>query len=266
VSRLLAATLLLGLLSTPALAYHTDEERFTDNTAHTLRSGEVRLGLWRVEWGVLDRLTVGTTTVPWLLKMPNLNLKWAFWQGDSFSAATRLGVGRLDMQNWSAEAPPSQLLIVPFELTGTYRFEGRHTLSAGLVYTWVEVSGSSPDSETLKGAAANSNTQLVGAWELRISKSTALVTEVRLLAGQTISGAVSSKVDNPPIHIELNMAGESDVADFKGAASIVPSIVWSWSWLNLRLGLGWGNLNVPVVNFVLPVKFVVPEMDLFARF
>ncbi len=267
VSRLVTTVLLLSALAAPAWALHSEEERFTDNTAYTLQDKEIRLGLWRVEWGAIEGVTLGTVTVPWLLKTPNLNVKWAFWRGDPLTASAKLSVMRLDLRNLFPESPPATLVIIPFELLGSYRFNRTHTMSGGLAHTLVRLSGSTPDSKDLQGAAAVSNTQLVGAWEWRFSKSLALVTEVRLLLNQTVSESTSITFEVPPNYeVELVQAGQTDAADFKGASSVVPSLLWSWDWFNLRLGLGWGNFNLPPANFVLPMEIPIPELDLFARF
>jgi hypothetical protein len=50
----------LTLAAQQASAYHTPRKHITDDTAYTLRDGEIRVGIWKVQYGILDQLSVGT--------------------------------------------------------------------------------------------------------------------------------------------------------------------------------------------------------------
>ena len=68
---LVALALLLGLPEA-ALADHTNEVRITTENAHTLRDGEVNLGIWQIEYGLLENLDIGTHLLPWFILAPQL--------------------------------------------------------------------------------------------------------------------------------------------------------------------------------------------------
>lgn len=262
--RVITVALALGL-ATPALAYHTDEERLTDRTADTLRSLEFQLGVWTLEAGVTDDLMLGTWTYPWLVRMPNVTAKYRFWHGDQLSLSGSLMLARLDFSNFD-ESVPAKLTIIPMGLNATWRAD-EHSFSGGLLYTLIRVSGESPSSDKLEGAAAVTNTQLTATWEWRLSKYAAFVTDVRVQLFQllSVSGVTVIPV-NDRVSWEVVGAAESDAIDVENIWSVVPSFLWSYKHLNLRLGLGWGNFNLSPMNVAIPVKFVVPEADLFVRF
>jgi hypothetical protein len=64
------------------------------------------------------------------------------------------------------------------------------------------------------------------------------------------------------VHSDVT-GGQFEVSD---GFSIVPGVHLSWGELNLRAGLGYGNYNLPLVNFVLPRRTLIPDFDLFFVF
>lgn len=270
------AALLIALAATAgrpatALADHTLTERITDLTAYTLGKNEIRIGLWKVEYGVTDTVSVGTYTFPWAITMPSVTAKWNVWtapqEKDQLAAGVRAGLYSLDLQRLSGGAVPSRLNIIPVELVGSYRRDAGMSVHAGLLLTKMAISGSSPDEETLRGAAAADNAQAFGQIEWRWGRTTAFITELRLLLKQTLSGSVSAELRPDPFTTAtVATRGETDVADFKNASFLSGAFHWSWGGFNLRMGLGLGNLIVPAVNMVLPVKFIFPDFDVYYRF
>lgn len=260
-----------------AWAHHDDKEHITDQTAYTLRDGEWRLGLFRVEYGLWDSVSIGTYTVPWALAISSAMAKWRFYDTDSgrFSASTRLSVLALDFTKLkkrvggdaSEDDPSATLVVVPFELASSYRLNKDMTLSAEMVFTSVTLKGDGSKSSTdFEGAAATSNGQLGLTFEWRWSEVTALVLHARTLMYQTaqVAGNTVVPVDDYTT-IEIVGSGETDALDYS-ASSFVPSLQWSWSSLNLRAGMGYGNWNIPGINFVLPNKSVILDFDLYWRF
>jgi len=259
-------TLLLGsvLSAAPAQAYHSDEVRLTDRSAHALQQWDFRVGVWKAEVGLLNGLQVTTYTLPWIFKMVNAFVKYEIVLGAGFSIAPRLGIFRLDSSSIDEDMDPIVLTIAPFELTGSYRFSD-FTASLGIIYTFVGVAAELEESE-IRGAVAVTNLQLTSTLEWRLNRVTALELHARYLAFQDVSASTSTTVDiDDYTSLEVHGAIESDIADVSNAFSIVPSIAFSWGSFNLRLGLGYGNFNVPAVNFVVPVATVVPDFDLYWR-
>lgn len=263
---LLLPALALAGLAAPARAYHTAEERLVEETAYTLRFAEAKIGFFRWDFGVLPRIQVGTIPLFWLARVPNLSLK---------SDVLRMGpvtvAGKVSLATFTADKGEAELraTLVPLEGAVSWRISETFTGSGEVVYTKVGVSGGrdTAESNDLRGAVAVTNFQVAGTLEWRLSEVTAFLVHGRWLAWQEASGA-GDVTFSPDAYttVEAHLAGKSDVADVSGAWSVVPSFHWSWDRWNLRLGLGYGNWSLPVVHMVVPVKTVIPELDLYWRF
>jgi hypothetical protein len=258
-SSVLAATSFAPLAS----AHHTPEQRITDDTAYTLPKGTLRLGLWKQQWGPWDRLTLGTYLLPWVLRFANAHLKWRFYGSDPLAFSASIGATRFVPKDLAEGAGTAQLVIVPVELLGSYRFDDRWTGTLGGTYTAVTLKGTYDPAE-LEGMAAVNNLQLLASAELRLTRVTAFVLTARYLAFQNTNGRLSTTLrPDPYTTVELQSVASTNALDFPFAFSVVPSVVFSWSTFNLRFGLGYGNYTVPMLNLVLPQKTVVPDLDLY---
>ncbi|MBM4319809.1 MAG: hypothetical protein FJ125_07580 [Deltaproteobacteria bacterium] len=262
----LAAVALLAvlLLAAPgARAYHSATERVTDQTAYTLPRWDIRLGLWKAEFGAWHDLTVGTYLLPWLLRMGNLSLKYEILHRERWSVAGRASIFRLDLQRLNEDAPESYFTILPLELAISWRFAQRWILSSEAIYTKVQLTGSY-DEDALQGAVAVTNLQLATTLLWQLGRVTALALHLRYLAFQDLSGSgVFVLHPSERLTVEIHGAASSGVTDVQHAFAVVPAFVWSWQTFNLRAGLGFGNYCVPGINSVLPVRGPIPDLDLY---
>ena len=154
--------------------------------------------------------------------------------------------------------------ILPVELVASWR-KGDWTLSPGAIFTKIAVSGEY-DEDQFEGAVAVTNLQLYFTTEWRVSDSIALLLHLRWLAYQDTSAAGTLTLNpDPYTEVEVISDGSSDLLDYHRAASAVASIAFSWEVFNLRLGLGYGNYSIPLLNFVVPHKTPIPELDLYWR-
>jgi hypothetical protein len=267
----ITAFLAAAFVCQDARAYHTFEQRIVDGTAYTLRKGDLRLGLFKEQYGILEPLTFGTYFWPWLVRVPNAHLKWRFWFEDPVALAILLGGFRFDTENLSRldeHAGSAEITVVPLELFASYRFGDDFTLSGSSAYTEVRLSGNL-SRDDFEGAAegAVDNLQLTSSLEWRVSRVTAIVLQGRYLVFQRSRGRGSFAFKPDEFStIEGYGAAESDALDFKGTGSVVASAVFSWRTFNLRAGLGYGNINLGGVNFILPRKGLVPDFDLYWLF
>jgi hypothetical protein len=252
-----------------AHAWHTADQRITDDTAYTLRQHDVRLGIWKAQYGLWNPFTAGTYIWPWLARVPNLHVKWRYWFDDPLALSVQLGGFFMNTGSFKDKVDKSAgnatLSVVPLELYGSYRFDDAWTLSAGLVYTEVRLRGEL-HSDDFDGAAegAVDNLQLTSTLEWRLTRVTALTLHGRYLLLQRV-GAGGDAVLHPDDFtiVEVHGGANTDALDFKGAFSLTASAVFSWETFNLRAGLGFGNYNIPAINFVLPEKILYPELDVY---
>ena len=268
-SELQLLTLALALLTAAeASGYHSEKERVTDQTAYTLQAKRLRLGLFKFQYGVWDPLTVGTYTLPWVVRTANLHVKGRLYFDDPWAVSMHVGGYRLDVSKLKAfEDEPGDAIITigTFEPTVSYRFDSRFSLSASVPYTDVRAEGS-VNTEAFDGALSGAvdNLQVTSTFEWRVSRVTALILHARYLVFQRVfaDGSVTLRPDDYTT-VVVDADAESDALDFAGAWSVVPSVFFSWSSFNLRLGVGYGNWSIPPINFVLPKKIPIPELELF---
>lgn len=263
----LVAAAVLGVTA-PASAYHDEVDRLTDETAYTLPHRRLRLGPSKLQYGVADRLTVGSYVWPWLLFTPNAHAKWRLWTWGRFDLSTELGAATFDtrsLKRLDDRAGSARLWIVPFELTGSQRFNDRFTLSGSAVFTGIRLQGQLAN-DALGGNAAlfGDNGQLTSTLEYRVSRTFAWVFHLRFLLYQRLRATGDAVLQPDPFtKIELFGSGQSDRIDFRGAASGVLSGVWSWDAFHLRAGLGYGHFNVPIANIVLEKPTLIPQLDFY---
>jgi hypothetical protein len=250
-----------------ALAFHTENERITDDTAWTAEQWSFRFGLYKAELAWHDRFTTGTYLWPWLLNTSSLYGKWRFYSEGNWDFAARAGFFHLDSRSFgSSEEANAVFTVVPLELATTYRIDFDDRISQALIITAVDISGTA-DNDALRGAAQGgvTNTQYMAVYEHRYSSKLALVVTSRILLAQ-VARANANLVWHPDefTTIELHGGGtDATSLDVPAAFSVVPAFVWSWNTFNLRLGLGYGNINVPGVNFVLPTQSFIPDVDMY---
>ncbi|HEY8142148.1 MAG TPA: hypothetical protein VIG06_05730 [Kofleriaceae bacterium] len=270
--------LVLAALAGPVRADHSDDQHITDEMPYTLRPGEWRVGLWKLERGFgvgpVD-LQIGSYTWPYLLWLADLHLvnlyaKGTVWQHGPWSSTLGAGLVYLRIEGDEEEESRARFTIVPVEGTLGYRF-GRHvTLAGGLVYTRVGVDGIyQPDDDDafLRGAVAVDNLQVPITMEWRWSRVTALVLQARFLAFQDAAGDGHGhyQVDDATM-VDVVASGETNALEPVESFALTTDFVWSWRHVNLRAGLTYGNVTIPMVNFVSPAKIVFPNVDLYVRF
>ncbi|QQR90318.1 MAG: hypothetical protein IPJ88_00760 [Myxococcales bacterium] len=262
-----AGIALCSLRATPSSAYHDEKQSVVTDTAHQLDRHESRLGIWRYDYGFAPWLQLGTYHFLWLLRVPNLQAKLNLYQDKDWTIALSTGFAWVNLGNFKSFDKNSNARItsLPFQAAVSYRFNRRFELSVMPSYTYTVLKGDY-EADEFEGLAAVSNLQWVAVLQWRFSRVFALMLHARWLVFQGAAANVSSTVSLDDFTTaRVHAAVKTDALDFK-AYSLVPSMLFSWSSFNLRVGLGYGNYNVPLFNFVLPTKSIIPELDVFWRF
>jgi hypothetical protein len=263
----------LLLAPAPARAYHEGRHANIFQTGHALHAGEWLLGPLRVGYGAFDWLSVSTYTVPWLLGVPSLGLKSRFWANQEFSLAASISWVKLDLNKLGpklgGEAQDVVFKVVPLELAASWHLGSVWVLSAAFQHNQVAVEGNY-DEDGFNGAAGSTNTQWVATGEYRLNKSWAFLLRFRQLLAMKVSGTSITTVHPDGFtSIQIHASGGSDDLagmKFPSIWSLTPAIHYSSRYFNLEGGVVVGNWNLPLVNFMLPTRTVVPELDLYWRF
>lgn len=266
-----AAALSIAAGAAGARADHDATSHATDETAYTLEGGRLRLGLWKVQYGLFDFATVGTYTLPWAVLAATVHAKLRLLSVDPITVSLQVGFAYFDSARlrWLDQSAGRAIVTaLPIEAYASYRFSDTFTLSAGAGYTEVGVDGAlSGDALAGAGQGASDNFQLLATGEIRLSRVFALIVVGRWLVLQRVFGQGRGTL-HPDAFTTVVVHGDVAASEFsvRDAYSIVPSVHMSWGWFNLRVGVGYGNFNIPLVNFVLPDRTLIPELDLFFVF
>jgi hypothetical protein len=245
-------------------------QRVTDDTAHTLDAGRLRIGVWKIQYGLLDFATIGSYTLPWAVLAANVHGKLRIVQVGPLAVAAQAGIAYFDSTRvrWLDHSVGDAVVtVVPLEALCSFRLGEAFTVSASAAYTEVAVDGGlSLRAFDGAGRGAADNFQLTATAELRLSRAFALIVHGRWLMLQRIAGKANATLYPDAfttVEVNSSAAGDFSVRD---AFSIVPSVLASLGMLNLRAGVGYGNFNVPLLNFVLPSRTLIPELDLYLLF
>jgi hypothetical protein len=245
--------------------------RVIDQTGYTLEGGRFRLGVFKFQVGLFDFLTVGTYTLPWAVLAATLHAKLRVLETRVFSLSVQAGFAYFDsrrLQWLNDEVGSAVVTVLPLEAQLSYRPLDELSASFGVAYTEVAVDGElSIEAFNGAGRGAADNFQLTGNAELRLNSVIAFVVELRWLMLQRVAANANATL-YPDEFTVVVVHGGASARDFevRDAYSVVPSLLITLGALNLRMGMGYGNYNVPLVNFVLPERMLIPEADLYFLF
>lgn len=245
--------------------------RIIDHTAYTLEGGRLRLGVFKIQFGLLDFATIGTYTLPWAVLAATFHAKLRLLQAGPFAVGVQAGIGYFDSTRlrWADSSIGNAVVVaVPLEAFGSFRATDSFDLSFGVAYTEVSVDGAlSVEAFEGAGRGAADNFQLTASNEIRLSGLFALVIELRWLVLQrAAANAEATLYPDMFTTVVVHSGGSASDFEVRDAFSIVPSLLMTVGVFNVRLGVGYGNFNVPLINFVLPERSLIPEADLFFLF
>lgn len=253
------------LISRNGRAEHTLENPITEQTAYTKHQGRHKVGLWTLEAAHNNSLTFGCTWATYFLLAPNAHVKWQIVRSDPVAIGVRASVLTFRGENSSSQGQSSKirLFVGSLEPMFSWRVNTYWTLSTGNVLTLVTADGDiSTASFNGVAAAAVSNVQYLLSSEWRINRTVALVVTGRYLLFQ--KAQANANISYQPdafTRMTLHGAATTSSLDYRGAGSIVGSVHWSWRHIDLRIGVGYGNWSLPLVNFVVEKKTLIPDLD-----
>ena len=256
-------------LPTCAWAWH-DVKPVTDWSAHTLDDGEIRVGLFRAQYGLFEDLQVGTVVPIWAIRVKNFDAKWTAWRGGPWAVSVASALAWIRARDFGDEQPDVSLVILPIEATGSWQagdFAAHLRLGFSMVRTVGSADSGGDEDVEFEGVAAISTFYASPTVEYRLSRVTALVAELHLGLFQELGGRgdITYRSEDGRTRVDLHAGGGADIAEGI-PANVVVSAFWSWEVFQFKAGLGYGQYQVPMLNLFVdtdPVYF--PEAALFWR-
>jgi hypothetical protein len=256
-------------ISRPASA----DERITDDTAYKTPEGQVRAGLWKLQYGVhgVRGLEIGTYTLPYVtwafdVRSVNTQVKYQFFDKRVWTLSSQLGLAYVDLGGIDVDA---RVAVVPIQVLAAARLGSRFTLGLGLMYTSIAGEGgyNADETDAFRGAIAVSNVQSWISLTTRLSRGWSLYLESRAIASTeaTGNGDLTLALDDRTT-VDVALTGNASIEELRGGSTLV-ALQWaSRERFRIRFGLGYGNYNIPVINFIIPVATPFPELDLYFVF
>jgi hypothetical protein len=204
-------------------------------------------------------------------KSPALNLytKFKFLDVDDWAAALRVNPFLIELNNVASgdlDDGDFRATVFPITLVTSHVFNKQWT--ASLEATWVQSAirgdvDSASDGSAF-GAGAQSNLQFALTGEYRVTQILALnfvgryvpyVTAARINSNASVEGET-----------EVTIEAEIDAAGLQNAWLVQSGFTLSWKVFNLQFGFGYGNVILPGMKIVAPLRTVMPDFDFYFRF
>jgi hypothetical protein len=256
------------LASRDAAAYHDDDHRLLDHTAHTLDGFEFRIGLWQLDAGISKRVNIGTDTAPYvasfILKrfIPNVHGKVNLYRSPPLTLSLE---ARFYYAFAGGDGANASIAIVPLTAYVSSDLTPDLSLHGEATYTTVGASATAhAQSLDAKGAVAVQSFQLGAMLEYRLTRVTALTLRGRLqpVFSPAVVRTTVTRDANTNASVDANLEPR-----YRGAtAAVIGGVAFSWKNINLSLGVGYGSFFVPSLGVVLPGNSILPDGSFDVRF
>ncbi len=272
--RVIAPLAAAAMLTTTraAHAFHEGDERIVDDTAHTLRARETRIGLWEIEFGPLPFVTIGTDTAPWAASFlvhsvvynGHAKVRLLYTKPLTISVTGAAYYSDLHVSGPLATGSGS-LWIVPLSLFVSSDVSRRVSLHLGGTYAYADAEGNVDLSSVSsgRGAIAANALQLHAMGEYRVSRIVAVTLQLHAQPYSTPLAVHTSTTTSIGDKIDFN--GTISPVDHTSVAAVA-SVALSGPTFNVRFGGGYGAIFVPTMGVMVPMATFLPEVDAYVRF
>jgi hypothetical protein len=244
------------------------------NTAYSLNAREAQLGLALQAYGVVDRFTISTALIGFLLPAftevfaPNFATRYRFLDAGRWSLALDAGVAwvRVDEANLiGTTKQSSNSVLVPVALVASHRARTR-------LLSTLEVSYSAGQATLQDGAVirefnsgvVTSSLQLAAALEYPVAPRFALT-----LTGRVVAWVPDGQIDVVAVvdeTTEVVVRGTITAENVAGSYNVVGGVAYYSRLFNFRVGAGYGRFIVPRLGFVYLETGLVLDVAAYFRF
>jgi hypothetical protein len=261
----LAAVTIVLLAARAATALEGDDlPRLDERTARTVGARTLKLGVLAFDYGIIEKLSVGTDPPAWAARafisvlIPNLHLKGIVFERDPVQVAVE--VAGYYGQLVSEGSASGHIVVVPVSLFASVRLHDRWFLHGEGAYNFAKAYGTGDlNNGDLNGNVATRTFQLGAMLEYRLRDHIALTAVGRY---QAYSGPLAfggTAMLDPYTSVTLNGQATPRVAH---PWTAIAGVAFLWSRVHLSLGVGYGYYFIPGMNIAYPKQTVVPDASL----
>jgi hypothetical protein len=260
----IAAVLLAGVgFPSIAVAEEPPPQQLLQRTANMIGKNRLQIGILSFDYGILDRLSIGTDPPAWAaravlsLLIPNLHLKFQVYQRGPISVAVQ-GAGYLGALKDQGSASGT-LTSFPLSLFGSFRVHQRLTLHGEGTFVWVRAYGTgSLNDSGVDGQVASQSGQLGLVAQIQLTRIVSLTAVGRY---QVYTGKLAfegSGMLDPYTTASVDGTAEPRVAHPWQA---VAGVALLWRHFHLTVGAGYGYYFIPGMDIAYPKRTFVPDLS-----
>jgi hypothetical protein len=264
-----AALALAGfLLAAPsARADDLSPNVMDENTALTVGAQRVKVGVLSLDYGVTERLAVGTDPPAWALRsvsqvfVPNLHFKGVIVEAPQALLTARIAGYYADI---STDTASGHLLTIPLSLFASAGLGKRTWIHIEGNYNWVRGFGAGDlNRADLQGALVARTAQLGAMLEVRLTRVLALLARARYQVYSSPLVLQGTGTIDPYTTVEV---AASLQPAHPHPAMAVAAAAFTWRHVGLVAGAGYGHYFVPGANLALSYRGLIPEGSLWVVF
>jgi hypothetical protein len=250
--------------SSRADAVEPEGPRLDEYTAYTIEDGQFKLGALAFEYGLTDRLSIGTDPPMWAARavvsvfIPNLHTKYTFLDRDRVRLTGQIGVYYADFTQ--VDESSGGVLMVPLTLWTSVPLAPKWTVHFEGAFNFTNAVGTGSVSRAdLEGSVTTRSIQVGAMGEYRLKPKIALTARARFqpwMSPFRIDGNTTiDPYTRADIQAELTPKHEHPMA-------LVASATFLWKHVHLTVGGGYGAIFLPGSNLVLRSEGFVPDASL----
>jgi hypothetical protein len=263
----LAVPALLAATAPAARAHVSDDElpRLDEHTALTLGGRSLKLGVLAFDYGITDRLTIGTDPPSWAARavlpilVPNLHAKFVAYHADPWWVSLQVAGYWADLSN--TDLSSGSLLVVPLTAFGSYYVRPDIGIHGELNYNIVNAFGTGDVSNSeVAGAAAVRSFQIGAMGEYRLTRVVALTLRGRF---QPYAGPLAFEASSNSDPFTQFQANARLTLKDPHPYAVIAGAAFLWEHFRFTVGVGYGNYFIPGLNIAVPGKGFVPDASLY---
>jgi hypothetical protein len=241
-----------------------DGPRMDEYTAFTVEDGQLKLGILAFEYGITDRLSVGTDPPAWAAGAvvdawaPNLHLKYTLLAREHVRLTGQVAGYLANLSAAGAEG--STLVVVPLTGLVSVKLADRWWVHLEGNYNFIDATGTIDfDRAEIGGVVSTESAQVGAMLEFRPTPKLALTLRGRYQAWmRPLSIRGDSQIDP---YTRADVQAEM-VPSLENPYSVVASVSYFWRHLHARVGGGYGTYFIPGANLYLPYTGFIPDASL----
>lgn len=244
-----------------------DERRLDEGTALTVGPQTLKLGVLSLDYGIIDRLSVGTDPPFWAFRaattvfIPNAHVKFAFINSSRLWLSGQVAFYYADITH---NGSSGSLTVIPFSGLLSVGVTPGFWVHGDVTYDLVTASGAGDlDRADIGGSAGTRALQLGAILEWRLAPVFAITLRGRLQAytGTLAFNGTAQADEYTSANVDARLTPRA-----QHPWVVIPGVALLWRHFHLSAGVGYGHVFIPGVDIPLTRRGIAPDLSLAVLF